>query len=199
MENKKDKEYFNEIYQQTIRQLHNEEYFKEAYRRTIRQLQIDIVRKNNLLEQALEQLIACEWEVSLGTISEIEGELGKRKMVDWEATINAYNRDNKTDFKTRKEFLEALYAKYQVILKIERVIFINHATIVHAMIAEGIPRLPKGNRWPSSAMKKIYKLDTKTMTCKEIAKAAEIQCSHCYRLLHRAELPFKGLKSIKEE
>lgn len=35
----------------------------------------DIDRKNKLLEDALEQLLACEWEVSIGVISEIEKEL----------------------------------------------------------------------------------------------------------------------------
>lgn len=35
----------------------------------------DIDRKNKLLKEALEQLIACEWEVNLGVIADIEKEL----------------------------------------------------------------------------------------------------------------------------
>jgi hypothetical protein len=36
----------------------------------------DIDRKNKLLKDALEQLIACEWYVSLSVIAAIEKEIG---------------------------------------------------------------------------------------------------------------------------
>ena len=36
---------------------------------------INIARKNKLLERALEQLLACEWEVPLSVIVAIEKEL----------------------------------------------------------------------------------------------------------------------------
>lgn len=41
----------------------------------------DIDRKNKLLYDALSQLIACEWEVSLGVVAAIEKELG---VEEWE-------------------------------------------------------------------------------------------------------------------
>ena len=37
---------------------------------------VDIDRKDKLLKEALEQLIACEWSISLSVIVAIEKELG---------------------------------------------------------------------------------------------------------------------------
>lgn len=42
----------------------------------------DIDRKNKLLKEALEQLLACEWEVNLGVIVDIEKELGISENLD---------------------------------------------------------------------------------------------------------------------
>ena len=44
---------------------------------TIKQLEKIINRKNKLLEQALDQLLQCEWEVSLSVVASIEKDLGK--------------------------------------------------------------------------------------------------------------------------
>lgn len=42
----------------------------------------DIDRKNKLLKEALEWLIACEWSVSMSVIVDIEKELGISENLD---------------------------------------------------------------------------------------------------------------------
>ena len=112
-------------------------------------------------------------------------------MIDWEGTIRAYNRDNKTNFTTRKEFLSILYEKHPSTFKIEKIIYVSHTAIWQAMKKDGIELLPKGHRLYSLLVKKIFDLNTEGMTVKEISKATGLMTRYCYIILNRFELPWK--------
>jgi len=79
-------------------------------------------------------------------------------MIDWEGTIKAYNRDNKTNFIARKEFLSVLYKKYPSTFKMEKIIYVSHSAIWRAMKKDGIEILPKGHRLHSLEKESLWQI-----------------------------------------
>jgi len=116
-------------------------------------------------------------------------------MIDWEGTRLAYNRDYKTNYKTRKEFLEALYSKMSS-HKISQIIYISAPLILKALKDDGIKILPKGHRQPSKAIKAILAINTKNKTRTEIAKEVGITKQYCWYLINKLNLSYKKLAKI---
>ncbi|MDO9463717.1 MAG: hypothetical protein Q7J67_00205, partial [bacterium] len=92
--------------------------------------------------------------------------------IDWDGTRLAYNRDHKTNYKTRWMFLKQLYKKYKSLVAIQDIIYISASSIGKAMDEERLPKLPKGHQFPSANTQKIIDMDTRNKNRKEIAAEA---------------------------
>lgn len=112
-------------------------------------------------------------------------------MIDWEGTRLAYNRDNGTSYKTRKEFLTELYKKMPSTHKITNVIYVSAMAILKALRRDGIKIGERGHRYPSPGVKKILAIDTKNKTRAEIAKITGLTNQYCWILLRDLKLPWR--------
>ena len=115
--------------------------------------------------------------------------------IDWYSNRLAFNRDNGTNYATRKEFLSGVYKKYPTTLKSGDAIKISMTSFLRAMVQEGIPRLPKGHRFPSLAQSAILELDTTYMYRWQIAEKTGLTTSHVWILLKRFNKKWKKLKN----
>ena len=115
--------------------------------------------------------------------------------IDWYANRIAYNRDNGTNYKTRYEFIAGVYKKYPTSLKSGDAIKISSASFLRAMVQEGIPRLPKGHRFPSPAQLAVLEMDTAGMYRWQVALQAKITPQHAWLLLTRFNKKWKKLKN----
>ena len=116
-------------------------------------------------------------------------------MIAWTETRIRWNKDHRTNYSTRKEFLIELYKKYPSVHRIAQKIYINANSILKAMVADDIKRLPKGHRFPSSAMELIIELDTRKMTRREIAEKTGLSSQYIWVLLKRFKKSWKKLKN----
>lgn len=115
--------------------------------------------------------------------------------IDWDANRLAYNRDHGTNYKTRYEFIAGVYKKHPTSLKSSNAIKISSASFLRAVVQEGIPRLPKGHRFPSQAQLAVMEMDTDGMYRWQVALQAKITMQHAWLLLTRFKKQWKKLKN----
>ena len=113
--------------------------------------------------------------------------------LDWDGIVAAYNRDNKTDFKSRKALLSFLY-KTKSSFKSGAQLYVSHKSVLKAMHEDEIQVLSKGHRFPTAMQKKLLALETKNMTTKEIHAVTGISKNYCWILLKKLDLPWKGVR-----
>ncbi len=116
-------------------------------------------------------------------------------MIDWNASRIAWNRDHKTNYKTRKEFLSALYDEFRACGKAAKAICVSHSSVSQAMKEDGTKLLPKGWRLPTPRQKLIIDLDTKNLTKKEIVEITGLDGNYCWVLLKKFKKTWKKLKN----
>jgi len=115
--------------------------------------------------------------------------------IDWDLNRIVFNRTHGTNYKTRHEFIAGVYKKYPTSLKSGDAIKISSASFLRAMIAEGIPRLPKGHRFPSPAQLAVLEMDTAGMYRWQVALQAKITMQHAWLLLTRFKKQWKKLRN----
>ena len=114
-------------------------------------------------------------------------------MIDWPACINAYNRDHKTLFKTRKKIIGYLYEKLKSYDKVGAVLYVSGSSIQIAMQEDKIEHLPKGHRFPSKKTALIMKYIAPDKTAEKIAKEVGCSASHVRKVASTLGLEYKNL------
>lgn len=118
--------------------------------------------------------------------------------IDWDATRKAWNRDCKTNFVTRKDFLFALYNESnKSAVRAGRKIYVSNQSFLKAMREDKLKISPKGHRFPTPTQKIVLSLDTKNMTLKEIRKTTGLPGQYCWALLKKLKLPWKKVRGQK--
>jgi hypothetical protein len=116
-------------------------------------------------------------------------------MIDWDLNRRTWNKDHKTDYKTRRELLIALYAEHKTYKKVGEVLCVAGMSVLRAIHEEGIQMLPRGHRFPSLKQQAVLALDTTNMYRWQIAERVGITPQHAWILLTRFKKKWKRLRN----
>jgi len=115
--------------------------------------------------------------------------------IDWDLNRKMWNKENKTNYATKHDFVAAIYKEYKTCQKCGEALCVAHTSFHRVMVATGIPRGVKGHRFPSPAQEKVLAMDTKDMYRWQIALEAGITTAHAWLLLKRANKQYKRLRN----
>jgi hypothetical protein len=116
-------------------------------------------------------------------------------MIDWDLNRRTWNKDHKTNYKTRRDLLVALYAEYKTYKKVGAALYMSPLSILKVMKKERIQALPKGHRFPSLKQQAVLALDTTNMCRREIAEQVGITPQYAWVLLTRFGKKWKKLEN----
>jgi hypothetical protein len=114
-------------------------------------------------------------------------------MIDWDRCREAYNRDHKTNFKTRKELLSYLYPLLGSYARVGREIYVSTYSIKNAMVKDELPHLPKGHRFPAKKTALIMLQASPDKTAEEIAREVGCSANHVRRVASKLKLKYKSM------
>ena len=115
-------------------------------------------------------------------------------MIDWDLIRTNWNKNYRTGFQNRKEFLRNLYEKYKSCPKIAEMLIISSRSVNQTLKKDRIKLLNRGHRFPSSKQKIILDMDTSGMTINEIVKATKLSNQYVRFLLQKFRKKYKKKK-----
>ena len=118
-------------------------------------------------------------------------------MVDFHASMEAYNREHKTDYISLLEFAQDIYDKYKSISRVGNVLRVSPSAVHTYFTRIGVSFLPKGHRGASGKLTTLLSLDTSTKTLSELAKLSGLSKSYIKTVLKKQYKVYKKTKSCK--
>lgn len=118
-------------------------------------------------------------------------------MVDFHASMEAYNRKYGTDYVTILDFAQDIYDKCHTIFNVGCLLSISPSAVHTYFTRIGVKFLPKGHRGMSNKLAALIMLDTRNKTLDELAHITGLSKSYIKTVLGKHHKVYKKTKSCK--
>jgi len=109
-------------------------------------------------------------------------------MIDWELIVKNHNEENKTEYKGRKELLQALYLIHKSAYILAEMLIVSHTTIYKAFKADGISVIQYSQRITlrQKKMKEMVEAGmNKNLTARQMGELVGVSKQHAQVLIRR--------------